>query len=244
MKSAGMTTIDHRATTGEAICPYCGVGCRLWMEAAYGEVLRVKGCADAPANRGGICAKGATLPQVLHTPDRLTQPHVSHGGLLRPTAWNKALEYTARRLKEIVAEHGPDAVAFYGSGQLDTETVYLVAKLFKGCLGTNNSDSNSRLCMASAVAGYRSSLGSDGPPTCYDDIDEANLLLVIGSNMAEAHPVLFDRIRQRRRATSGDLPTLIVIDPRRTPTAEAADLHVPIAPGGDIALLNAIGRRM
>jgi ferredoxin-nitrate reductase len=239
-----MSSIDHRATIGEAICPYCGVGCRLWMEAAYGEILRVKGCSQAPANRGGICAKGATLPQVLHTPDRLTQPQLANGGTLRPATWDKALDFTARRLKEIIARHGSDAVAFYGSGQLDTETVYLVGKFFKGCLGTNNTDSNSRLCMASAVAGYRTSLGSDGPPTCYDDIDEADLLLVIGSNMAEAHPVLFDRIRDRRRPTSDHRPELIVIDPRRTPTAEAADLHVPIAPGGDIALLNAIGRRL
>ena len=256
-------TIDHRATIGEAVCPYCGVGCRLWMEAAYGQVLRVKGCPDAPANRGGICAKGATLPQVLHTPDRLTQPHIAHGGPLRSATWNKALAFAAGRLKEIIAAHGPDAVAFYGSGQLDTETVYLAAKLFKGCLGTNNTDSNSRLCMASAVAGYRSSLGCDGPPTCYDDIDQADLILVIGSNMAEAHPVTLDRILARRSrqltpsaadsADDADLaagrsrrerPTLVVIDPRRTPTAEEADLHVPIAPGGDIALLNAIGRRL
>jgi ferredoxin-nitrate reductase len=239
-----MTTLDHRATIGEAICPYCGVGCRLWLEAAYGEVLRVKGCADAPANRGGICAKGATLPQVLHTPDRLTQPHLLHGGQLRPATWDKTLDFAARRLKEIIAAHGPDSVAFYGSGQLDTETVYLVGKLFKGHLGTNNTDSNSRLCMASAVAGYRTSLGADGPPTCYDDIDRADVMLVIGSNMAEAHPVTFDRIRERRRAAGHCRPALIVVDPRRTPTAEAADLHLPIAPGGDIALLNALGRRL
>jgi ferredoxin-nitrate reductase len=239
-----VTTIDHRATTGEAICPYCGVGCRLWMEAAYGEVLRVKGCADAPANRGGICAKGATLPQVIATPDRLVQPHVAlPGGNLRPTTWDKALAHAANRLREISHRHGPDSVAFYGSGQLDTETAYLVAKLFKGSLGTNNSDSNSRLCMASAVAGYRTSLGSDGPPTCYDDLDHADVVLIIGSNMAEAHPVTFDRLREVRRATGGK-PALVVVDPRRTPTAEAADLHVPIAPGGDIALLNAVGRRL
>lgn len=239
-----MSDIDHRATIGEAICPYCGVGCRLWMEAAYGQVLRVKGCADAPANRGGICAKGATLPQVLSTPDRLTQPHLLHGGQLRPATWDKTLAFAAGKLQEIIATHGPDSVAFYGSGQLDTETVYLVGKLFKGCLGTNNTDSNSRLCMASAVAAYRSSLGADGPPTCYDDIDHADLILVIGSNMAEAHPVTFDRIRERRRSSPDNPPKLIVIDPRRTATAEAADLHVPIAPGGDIALLNAIGRRL
>ena len=242
-----MTSLDHRPTHGEAICPYCGVGCRLWIEAAYGQVLRVKGCADAPANRGGICAKGATLPQVLHTPDRLTQPHVLRGGQLRPATWDRTLAFAAGRLEEIIAAHGPDAVAFYGSGQLDTETVYLVSKLFKGSLGTNNTDSNSRLCMASAVAGYRSSLGSDGPPTCYGDMTHADLILVIGSNMAEAHPVTFDQIRNVARSLrerNETPPMLIVIDPRRTPTAEAADLHVPIAPGGDIALLNAIGRRL
>jgi ferredoxin-nitrate reductase len=234
--------VDHRATSGEAICPYCGVGCRLWMEAAYGQVLRVKGCAGAPANRGGICAKGATLPQVLHTPDRLTQPHIRTASGLRPVSWDRALDVAATQLGEILRRHGPDAIAFYGSGQLDTESVYVAVKLFKGALGTNNTDSNSRLCMASAVAGYRSSLGSDGPPTCYDDLDEADLLLVVGSNMAEAHPVLFDRIRQRRRQPNP--PALVVIDPRRTPTAAAADEHLPVAPGGDIALLNALAQRL
>src|SRR5207248_4039440 len=118
---------DGRTTEGEAICPYCGVGCRLWMEAAYGQVLRVKGVADAPANLGGLCAKGATLPQVLHTPDRLAQPHLRtrRDGERRPVSWDEALAYTARRFREIIAAHGPDAVAFYGSGQLDSEAVYL-----------------------------------------------------------------------------------------------------------------------
>ncbi len=238
-------TIDHTATIGEAVCPYCGVGCRLWVEAAYGQVLRVKGCPDAPANRGGICSKGATLPQVLHTPDRLTQPQLRspRDGSFRPATWEQALGYTADRFRQIIARHGPDAVAFYGSGQLDTETVYLVGKLFKGHLRTNNTDSNSRLCMAAAVAGYRTSLGSDGPPTCYDDIEDTDLILVTGSNMAEAHPVTWDRIRQRRRASGGS-PFLIVADPRHTPTAEAANLHLSIVPGSDIALVNLIGRRL
>jgi anaerobic selenocysteine-containing dehydrogenase len=236
---------DATALIGEAICPYCGVGCRLWMEAAYGEILRVKGCTDAAANRGGICAKGATLPQVLATPDRLLQPQAraTRSESLRPLSWQQAIGFAAARLREIIARHGADAVAFYGSGQLDTETVYLAGKLFKGSLGTNNTDSNSRLCMAAAVMGYRTSLGSDGPPTCYDDIDEADLIVVVGSNMAEAHPVTFDRIRERRRG-SGGRPRLIVIDPRRTATAAAADLHVPVAPGGDIALFNLVARRL
>jgi ferredoxin-nitrate reductase len=236
---------DATAVIGEAICPYCGVGCRLWMEAAYGEIMRVKGCAEAPANLGGICAKGATLPQVLQTPDRLLQPHAraSRSDSLRPVRWQQAIDWAAERLRDTITRHGPDSVAFYGSGQLDTETVYLAGKLFKGWFRTNNTDSNSRLCMASAVMGYRTSLGSDGPPTCYDDVDVADLIVVVGSNMAEAHPVTFDRIRQRRRRTERS-PRLIVIDPRRTLTAAAADLHLPVAPGGDIALFNLIARRL
>ena len=130
------------------------------------------------------------------------------------------MRFAAQRFVRIVRDHGSDAVAFYGSGQLDSEATYLATKLFKGCLGTNNTDSNSRLCMASAVAGYTTSLGSDGPPTCYDDVDEADLILIIGSNMAEAHPVTFDRIRARR-ARDGGRPYLVVIDPRRTKTAES-----------------------
>src|SRR6478735_256806 len=164
---------DGRTTQGEAICPYCGVGCRLWMESAYGKMIRVKGVADAPANLGGICAKGATLPQVIQTPDRLMQPHVrvSRHAERLPRSWPAALAWTAGRFREIIDRHGPDAVAFYGSGQLDSESVYLAVKLFKGSIGTNNTDSNSRLCMASAVTGYRTSLVADGPPCWYADID-------------------------------------------------------------------------
>src|SRR4051794_19562845 len=164
---------DGRTTSGQAICPYCGVGCRLWMEAAYGELIRIKGVPDAPANLGGICAKGATLAQVIHTPDRLMQPHVRKGrnAELRPMGWAEALGWTAARFREIIERHGPHAVAFYGSGQLDSEAGYLAVKLFKGSIGTNNTDSNSRLCMASAVAGYPSSPRADGPPRRAADND-------------------------------------------------------------------------
>jgi anaerobic selenocysteine-containing dehydrogenase len=163
-----MTTplIMQQTTMGQAICPYCGVGCRLWMESAGGKLIRVKGVADAPANLGGICAKGATLPEVIHTPDRLMRPHVcpARGKEFQPMTRADALGWTAARFRAIIDRHGPDAVAFYGSGQLDSEAAYLAVKLFKGSIGTNNTDSNSRLCMASAVAGYRTSLGTDGPP--------------------------------------------------------------------------------
>jgi ferredoxin-nitrate reductase len=227
---------------GEAICPYCGVGCRLQVEGVGGRPVRVRGVLDAAANRGGICAKGVLLPETVDTPDRLIQPQLRHTRQehFRPTDWKTSLRYINEVLLFIRNTYGPDAIGFYGSGQLDTETSYLACKLFKGTLGTNNTDSNSRLCMAAAVVGYRSSLGSDGPPTCYDDIDEADVLFVIGSNMAEAHPVTFDRIRATRLARPD--VRLIVADPRQTPTAREADLYLPVAPGGDIALLNALGR--
>lgn len=233
---------DHRATTGETICPYCGVGCRLWAEMAYGRVLRVKGVADAPANRGGICAKGATLDQTIVAADRAVQPMVRKGRQreLRPVSWETALDEIAGRFADIISRHGPDAVAFYGSGQLDSQAVYSIVKLFKGHLGTNNTDSNSRLCMATAAAAYRASLGGDGPPCCYDDIDHADVIMIAGSNMAEAHPVTFDRIKAARKARP-EL-TLVVVDPRRTATADAADHHVAVKPGGDTALFNALGK--
>jgi ferredoxin-nitrate reductase len=228
--------------SGQSICPYCGVGCRLEFEGVVGAALKARGVADAPANLGRICAKGALLGPTIYADDRLTQPLFRTGrpGRLRPTTWDTALLYAAGRFHEIISRHGPDAVAFYGSGQLDTETAYVACKLFKGTLGTNNTDSNSRLCMASAVAGYRTSLGSDGPPGCYEDIDLADVIFILGSNMAEAHPVLFDRIRDAKRVNPA--LTMIVADPRRTATAEDADVHLPVRPGTDIALLNAIGR--
>jgi anaerobic selenocysteine-containing dehydrogenase len=233
---------NGRTISGEAICPYCGVGCRLGVEASHGKILRVKGVVDAPANLGGICAKGATLPQVIQIPERLARPLVrtSRDKERRPMEWSDALRWTATRFREIIARHGADSVAFYGSGQLDSEAVYTAVKLFKGSIGTNNTDSNSRLCMAAAVAGYRTSLGADGPPSCYADIELSDCLIAWGSNMAEAHPVTFDRVKAHLKAMPG--VELIVVDPRKTSTAEEATLHIPVAPGGDIPLLNAVGR--
>ena len=198
--------------------------------------------ADAPANLGGIWTKGATLGQVIQTPDRLVMPQLrTHREKeRRPVGWAEALTWVSGRFHEIIRKHGPHAVASCGSGQLDSEVGYLAVKLFKGSIGTNNTDSNSRLCMAAAVAGYRTSLGADGPPTCYADIDLSDCMVVWGSNMAEAFPVTFDRVRARLKANPE--VDLIVVDPRRTNTAEVAKLHVPVAPGGDIPLMNAVGR--
>jgi ferredoxin-nitrate reductase len=228
-------------TLGESICPYCGVGCRLRVEGAGGRPERVRGVEDAPANLGRICAKGILLHETVGAPDRLTHPQFrrSRHDHFRPSDWNTTLRYVNECLQYILNAFGPEAIAFYGSGQLDTETAYLACKLFKGHLGTNHTDSNSRLCMAAAVAGYRTSLGSDGPPCCYDDIDLADVIFLIGSNMAEAHPVTFDRVRAAKKARP-EL-CLVVADPRRTLTAREADIYLPVAPGGDVALLNLLG---
>jgi ferredoxin-nitrate reductase len=233
---------DVLQNLGESVCPYCGVGCRLRFEGRDGKVERVRGVENAPANWGGICAKGAQLGPTIHTADRLTKPQVrlSRQDSFRAVDWDTALRYIAEIFTNIRRTYGPESVAFYGSGQLDTQTVYLVSKLFKGHLSCNNTDSNSRLCMAAAVAGYRTSLGSDGPPTCYDDIELADVILIMGSNMAEAHPVLFDRIKASKKIRPEQ--QVVVIDPRRTATATLADHYLPVAPGGDIALLNALGQ--
>ena len=226
----------------ETICPYCGVGCRLRVQGDPNRKLTVRGVTDSPASLGRICAKGSLLGPTINSPDRLAQPLIRHDrrDAFQAADWTTALRYAAERFLNVLNTYGPDAVAFYGSGQLDTEAAYLVGKLFKGALHTNNTDSNSRLCMASAVAGYRTSLGSDGPPCCYDDIDHADLILIIGANMAEAHPVLFDRIRAARN--HGQRPYVVTIDPRRTSTARDSNLHLALTPGSDIALLNALAR--
>lgn len=230
------------AILGESVCPYCGVGCKLRVEGEGNSITRIRGVESAPANLGRLCAKGAQLGPTVNAIDRASYPLMrrSRREILTRTTWDQSLDFVASKFQKIIQQHGPDAVAFYGSGQLDSETAYLICKLFKGFIGTNNTDSNSRLCMAAAVAGYRSSLGSDGPPTCYDDIDHADAVLIIGSNMSEAHPVTFDRLRTHKK----DWPDqqIIVVDPRRTDTCSIADLHVPLAPGSDIAFLNAVGR--
>ena len=226
--------------SGETICPYCGVGCRLQFDGKL-PTVRVRGVASASANLGGMCAKGAQLGPTI-TPGRLSRPQLrlSRQDGFQAASWDDSLRYVSEIFRNILHAHGPEAIAFYGSGQLDTEAVYSIVKLFKGSLGCNNTDSNSRLCMAAAAAGYKTSLGSDGPPTCYEDINHAGVILISGSNMAEAHPVTWDRVRAAKKARP-DLQ-IVVIDPRLSLTAQQADLHVPVAPGGDIALCNAVAR--
>jgi ferredoxin-nitrate reductase len=240
-KSSGALPDGAAARWGRTQCPYCGVGCGLLVQIEDGQAVRVKGDPDHPANFGDVCAKAVMLPRALRTPDRLLYPHLRarRDQALRRVPWSLALKTMARSLRNIIAQYGPDAVAFYGSGQLLTEDYYVANKLTKGFLGTNNFDANSRLCMASAVAGYKNSLGSDGPPAAYADIELADGFFIIGSNTAACHPIVYRRIKRRKEQAPEDVK-VIVVDPRRTETADIADVHLPIRPGADVALLNAM----
>lgn len=228
--------------TGKAMCPYCGVGCLMDIATKNNRIIELRGNPDSPVNQGLLCPKGALASPILDLPGRLLAPQyrLSRGGQLVNLSWDETFEKMSSRLCEIIDQYGPDSVALYGSGQLDTEAWYLGNKLFKGYIGSNHVDSNSRLCMASAVAAYRSTLGSDGPPTCYDDINHSDCFFIAGSNMADAHPVTFQLLKGRRRMDSTNM--MIVVDPRRTHTAQMADIHVPLKPGSDIAFFHAIAR--
>jgi ferredoxin-nitrate reductase len=238
------TATSSRTKLRSAVCPYCGVGCRVTAEISGDRIVRVWADKNAAPNYGLLCQKGATLsaPGVWDTAGRLTHPMIrtSRTEPLRRVSWAEAATFIADRLSKIQRDFGRDAVAFYGSGQCDSEASYLFSKLFKGFLRTNNTDTNSRLCMSSAVAGYSESLGSDGPPTCYDDLNLADVVLIIGSNMAVNHPVLFN-LMQRRRAGEGK-PRVIVADPRKTKTAETADVYVPVKAGGDVAFIQLVAK--
>ncbi len=221
-------------------CPYCGVGCGVIIESNAGQITGVRGDPAHPANFGRLCSKGSTLhltaSPAMAAQTRLLQPmrRLVRGGNLQPVAWDNALQLASQTLASIVRAHGPDALGFYVSGQLLTEDYYVFNKLAKGLLGTNNIDTNSRLCMSSAVAGYKLTLGADAPPTCYDDVMHTDCLFITGSNTAYAHPILFRRIEEAR-AKNPNLK-IIVADPRRTDTASSADLHLALQPGTDVAL--------
>jgi ferredoxin-nitrate reductase len=221
-------------------CPYCGVGCGVEVGVRKGEIVQIRGDRSHPANFGKLCPKPAGLPEALRSPDRLTHPlRRKPNGDTQRISWEDALAEIAKHLPGTVERHGPEAVAFYISGQLLTEDYYVVNKLAKGFLATNNVDSNSRLCMSSTVAGYAGAFGTDGPPTAYADIGYAECIVLWGSNAAECHPVTFDRIKQRKKDPK---VSVVVVDPRGTPTAKIADLHLPIKPGTDLALANAMLR--
>jgi assimilatory nitrate reductase catalytic subunit len=210
-------------------CPYCGVGCGVVAQPDE----TIKADAAHPSNRGRLCSKGAALGATLDNSTRLTTPTVSE----RETGWDDALQLVADRFRETIARYGPDSVAFYVSGQCLTEDYYVANKLMKGFIGSANIDTNSRLCMASSVAGHVRAFGEDVVPGVYEDWDEADLVVLVGSNAAWCHPVLHQRL-QAARSSHGT--KVVVLDPRRTATADTADLHVPLAPGSDVALFNGL----
>src|SRR3981189_3047507 len=219
-------------------CPYCGVGCGVVATADGNGGAAISGDPEHPANFGRLCSKGSALGETLGLENRLLYPLIRCSkGTMEQVAWTDALDHVAHRFKHIVARDGPGAVAFYLSGQLLTEDYYVANKLMKGFIGSANVDTNSRLCMASSVAGHRRAFGADTVPGCYEDLDQADLLVLVGSNAAWCHPVLFQRMlanKQQRGAR------MVVIDPRRTDTAGDADLFLGLKPGTDTALFSGL----
>ena len=214
-------------------CPYCGVGCGIEVTPGDG-LMRLAGDKHHPANFGRLCSKGAGIGETLGSEGRLLEPEVQG----RPVSWDEALDTVTRGFQRIIDAEGPDAVAFYVSGQLLTEDYYVANKLMKGYIGSANIDTNSRLCMASSVAGHKRAFGSDTVPGNYQDLELADLIVLTGSNLAWCHPVLFQRIVNARRRN----PRLkiAVIDPRRTATCDIADLHLALTPGSDTLLFNGL----
>jgi assimilatory nitrate reductase catalytic subunit len=225
-------------------CPYCGVGCGVIIRSEGATILDVRGDPDHPANFGRLCSKGSTLhltaaPHIA-AQARLLRPmrRTRRGGPAAAIGWDEALAMVSDRIVDTVRTHGPDAIGLYISGQLLTEDYYVFNKLAKGLLGTNNIDTNSRLCMSSAVSGYKATLGADAPPACYDDLAEADLVFITGSNLAWAHPILCRRLEDAKAARPAQ--KWIVVDPRKTETAAMADLHLQILPGSDVALCHGL----
>lgn len=218
----------------QTTCPYCGVGCGIIATIDDAGSVAVKGDPAHPSNFSRLCSKGAALADTIGMDGRVLYPEVD--GM--EYSWEHALGYTARKFKSIIEEHGPDSVAFYVSGQLMTEDYYVANKLMKGFIGSANIDTNSRLCMSSAVAGYKRAFGSDTVPCSYEDLERAKLIVITGSNTAWCHPVLYQRIVQAKK-TNPDL-MVVVIDPRKTATCDVADYHLAIKAGTDHLLFKGL----
>ncbi len=235
----------------KTLCPYCGVGCglevfpparpgrKITRDSQGRPIWQAVGNKAHPSSKGQVCIKGASIGESLDK-DRLKMPMMrdSLEQPFEPVSWDDAFSRITSEIQQAIAQRGPDSICMYGSGQFQTEDYYIAQKLIKGCIGTNNFDANSRLCMSSAVSGYIQSFGSDGPPCCYDDLEATDCAFLIGTNTAECHPIIFNRLKKHHKKNKH--VKLIVVDPRRTDTAKDADLHLAIKPGSDIALLNGI----
>ncbi|MGB0468120.1 MAG: molybdopterin-dependent oxidoreductase, partial [Pontibacterium sp.] len=215
-------------------CPYCGVGCGVDVTQDAGKIKAVAGDGNHPANFGRLCVKGSALHETVTTRGRLLKPEVD-GEI---TSWDHALNEVAERFERTIKAHGSDAVAFYLSGQLLTEDYYIANKLMKGFIGSANVDTNSRLCMSSTVVGYKRAFGSDTVPCSYDDIEQAGFIVLVGSNTAWNHPILFQRMAVAKK-NNPDLK-VVVIDPRHTATSKLADIHLALRPGSDTRLFNGL----
>ncbi len=237
-----VSAVASAPTETKATCCYCGVGCGVLIQSDGEKVIAVRGDPDHPANFGRLCTKGSTLHltarPALQQQSRALYPEMrlARSDERERTSWATTMDFIVSKFAATIRDHGPDSVGFYLSGQLLTEDYYVFNKLAKGLIGTNNVDTNSRLCMSSAVAGYKQTLGADAPPPCYEDIDQAQVIFIVGSNTAYAHPIIYRRIEDARKANP--LLKVIVADPRRTDTAREADLFLPILPGTDVALFN------
>ncbi|RYY20494.1 MAG: NAD(P)H-nitrite reductase [Cytophagaceae bacterium] len=233
------------STAYPSICCYCGVGCGVLVEPLKNGDVAVVGNPDYPVNRGALCSKGLNLQYTVNDRrDRLLYPQMRYSRQrpLQRVSWDEALQRTAAVFKTFIKKYGPDSVAFYASGQCLTEEYYVINKLIKGFIGSNNLDTNSRLCMSSAVVGYKMALGEDSVPVCYDDIELADCFLVAGANPAWCHPIMWRRV-EAHKAANPDVK-IIVIDPRATDTCALADLHLPLIPGTDVVLNQALGRAL
>lgn len=227
-----MNELQNKAV--KTTCPYCGVGCGVLASLDEKGVVSIEGDPDHPANYGRLCSKGAALGETINLQDRLLYPEIKG----QQVSWDQALGTVSGRFSEIIEEHGADAVAFYVSGQLLTEDYYVANKLMKGFIGSANIDTNSRLCMSSAVAAYKRAFGEDCVPCSYEDLDNANLIVLTGSNTAWCHPVLFQRILKAKEANPA--LKIINIDPRETQTSTAADIQLSLKPGTDAVLFNGL----
>ena len=226
-------------------CSYCGVGCGIIAKKDNKGVITVEGDPDHPVNEGKLCSKGMNLHHVVQDKsDRLLYPQMrwSKGHDLQRVSWDQAIDRAALVFDTIIKKYGPNSVGFYVSGQCLTEEYYLVNKLAKGFIGTNNVDTNSRLCMSSAVVGYKQALGEDSVPIAYEDIELADCFMIAGANPAWCHPILFRRIEAHKEKNPN--VKVIVVDPRKTASCDIADLHLQIIPGTDVILYNAIAKRL
>lgn len=234
------SSTESQIKTTQTTCPYCGVGCGVIAHVSQtptGEKVEIEGDVQHPANLGKLCIKGSHLADTLGLKTRLLHPITGRKEQRQISTWDHAISSIANKFQQCIEQYGRDSIAFYVSGQLLTEDYYVVNKFVKGYLGTANIDTNSRLCMSSAVAAHKRAFGEDLVPASYTDFEQTEMVVLVGSNTAWCHPVLYQRIMKAKEER--DL-FVVVIDPRFTATCEAADLHLPILPGQDVALFNGL----